>query len=105
MQQQTHTFEHPYDVRSSAQLARSEQPASTPSEGERSSAFRTVNVHSKERIASLALGILSFAYAVRRRPARTRILAAVGSALVYRGVTGHCHMYQALGVSTVQPDA
>src|SRR5262245_8518435 len=31
------------------------------------------------------------------------LLAAIGGALVYRGVTGHCHLYGALDVSTAEP--
>src|SRR4051812_36767273 len=30
-------------------------------------------------------------------------LALVGGALVYGGVTGHCHMYEALGIDTAEP--
>ena len=101
MQQQRHTFEQPYDVPSSAQLTRVGRGRSAPFDAE-ASALQAVNVHSKERMASLALGALSLAYAMARRSSRTRLLAALGSALVYRGMTGHCHMYQALGVSTAR---
>ena len=95
--QQTQPMQ-PYDVRSSDQLAKLAQPSS----GRELPTHDThdLNVHGNERIASLLLGGLALAYAASRRPAASALLAAVGSALVYRGATGHCHMYQALGVST-----
>jgi len=30
-------------------------------------------------------------------------LALLGGALVYRGMTGHCHLYAATGISTAEP--
>ncbi|MGC1275644.1 MAG: DUF2892 domain-containing protein [Planctomycetaceae bacterium] len=31
-------------------------------------------------------------------------LAACGAGLIFRGATGHCYTYEALGVSTVPPE-
>lgn len=61
---------------------------------------RTRNVGDVERlISAMGGGALAFA-GLRRRGLGGAALAAVGSALVHRGATGHCNVYEALGVST-----
>jgi uncharacterized membrane protein len=48
--------------------------------------------------ALLALGLIG--------PRRARGLALLsGAGLLYRGVTGHCHLYEALGIDTTRDDA
>ncbi len=61
-----------------------------------------VNVGEAERLASLAGGGLLAAFGLSRRSATGLVLAAVGGALAYRGFTGHCQVYQALGMSSAK---
>jgi len=59
------------------------------------------NVNDTERMVSmLSGGALAF-YGLTRGSLGGALLALFGGSLVYRGVTGHCHMYDALGISTV----
>jgi uncharacterized membrane protein len=58
------------------------------------------NLSQAERIASAIGGAALFAYGVQKRSLPGLGLAALGGALFYRGLTGHCHAYRALGVNT-----
>lgn len=58
------------------------------------------NVGESERwISALAGGALAL-YGAKRRGVSGIALAALGASLAYRGSTGHCPMYQAIGVNT-----
>ena len=60
----------------------------------------SVNVSQSERaISAVAGGALALA-GLKMRSLPGVLLAAVGGSLVYRGATGHCHAYEALGVNT-----
>ena len=59
-----------------------------------------VNVGRAERWASVLGGGLLAAYGLSRPNLGGLALAAIGGALIYRGATGHCDCYAALGVST-----
>src|SRR2546430_5020610 len=63
----------------------------------------TVNLADVERWAS-AIGVAALAaYGVKQLKDRTpagAALAAAGGALIYRGATGHCHVYGAAGINT-----
>lgn len=61
-----------------------------------------VNVNDMERAASaLAAGtLLLFALRPRSAPVGRALAGLAGGALLYRGVSGHCHLYQALGVNS-----
>ncbi len=59
-----------------------------------------INVNATERLASVIGGGLLTLYGVRRGSLTGLALAAVGGSLVYRGATGHCATYQALGIDT-----
>jgi uncharacterized membrane protein len=63
----------------------------------------TVNVADFERWASALGGAALAAYGIKqlkdRSPAGAAI-AAAGSALIYRGATGHCPVYEATGINT-----
>jgi uncharacterized membrane protein len=61
---------------------------------------RPTNVGSVERIASTAGGLLLALDGLRRGRTRGLAEAAIGAALLQRGATGHCHLYDALGVNT-----
>ena len=70
---------------------------------------KRVNVGESERNASLAGGAalaLSGLKALTKRhylPGMAMMVA--GGMFIYRGKTGHCDLYQALGVNTVNPEA
>jgi uncharacterized membrane protein len=61
-----------------------------------------VNVGSSERTASLLGGGLLALYGLTRGTTSGLLLAGLGGALAYRGATGHCTMYQALGISSAK---
>jgi uncharacterized membrane protein len=64
-----------------------------------------VNVGAAERGASVTLGaaLLAFA-AARRRPFSSLLLAAAGTWLAHRGVTGRCAVYDRLDMGSVDDD-
>jgi uncharacterized membrane protein len=59
-----------------------------------------VNVGSTERQVSLILGPAIALLGITRRDIPGLLLAGVGAGLVYRGASGHCHVYDALGVDS-----
>lgn len=59
-----------------------------------------VNVNDVERWASGIGGTLLAVTGLKRGGLGGLALAAVGGALLYRGVTGQCHLYAALGIET-----
>jgi uncharacterized membrane protein len=61
---------------------------------------RRVNVGEAERWLSLVGGGILGAYGLTRGTVAGFGLAALGGALLYRGLTGHCPCYTALGVDT-----
>lgn len=58
------------------------------------------NVGSSERILSTGLGGLLVANGILRGRLPGLLMTAIGGALTYRGVTGHCAMYQQLGINS-----
>lgn len=58
------------------------------------------NVAQPERIGSVALGAALVTYGLRRRDSAGAIAALLGGAFVVRGATGHCPVYQTMGMST-----
>lgn len=58
------------------------------------------NVGNRERLVSALGGGLLTLYGVSRRDGMGLAAAAVGLALLKRGATGHCDLYERLGVST-----
>lgn len=63
-------------------------------------ARQQINVGRSERMASVAAGSLLAMLGIKRRSMTGLLVAGVGGALAYRGVTGHCRMYEALGLDT-----
>ncbi|HET8636923.1 MAG TPA: YgaP-like transmembrane domain [Acidobacteriaceae bacterium] len=60
-----------------------------------------VNVSEAERAPSAALGGMLLMLGLGRWRSLSGVtLALAGGELLYRGITGHCHFYQALGIST-----
>lgn len=66
-------------------------------------AERPVNVGDLERWLSLFGGGLLALYLLRRSLGTVVLLGGAG-ALLYRGVTGHSVLYQAMDISTASPD-
>jgi uncharacterized membrane protein len=61
---------------------------------------RAVNVSETERWLSLIGGGALAAFGLGRRSLAGLALAVAGGALVYRGLTGHSHLYGTLGMNT-----
>lgn len=64
---------------------------------------RGVNVGPGERLASMVGGTALALWGLRRRSVGGLLVAAAGAALGWRGVTGHCRAYEALGVDRAHP--
>lgn len=60
------------------------------------------NVPANERIGSIAAGAALLGLALWRRSWATLPLALGGAALIHRGATGHCHLYEKLGINSRQ---
>jgi uncharacterized membrane protein len=73
-----------------------QRPERTRSDGRAS--LGKVNVGPGERIVSViaGLGLLSL---LRSHSLGRQALALAGAPVLYRGITGHCHAYEALGVN------
>jgi uncharacterized membrane protein len=76
-------------------------PASTSRADPRSSSHAAVNVRSDERLVSALAGGFAVAWGLSHGATSGKLVALLGSALVYRGVSGHCHVYQGLGIDRV----
>jgi uncharacterized membrane protein len=59
---------------------------------------RMVNVGETERIVSAIAGGALVVFGLSRMSLGGLLVAAVGGALGYRGVTGHCDLYERLGI-------
>jgi uncharacterized membrane protein len=61
-----------------------------------------VNVGTLERVGSATLGVLLMANGLKRRSLGGTALAIAGGDLLYRGFSGHCHVYETIGLSTAE---
>lgn len=59
-----------------------------------------INVGDTERVVSTVAGGIVLLYGLSRLSPATIVASLAGGALLYRGLTGRCSAYQALGVST-----
>ena len=59
-----------------------------------------INVGEIERLASAIVGGALAVYGLRQRSIGGLCLTLAGTALLHRGVTGHCNTYQAFGITT-----
>jgi len=66
--------------------------------------MKNINVNSPERWFSVVAGMALAAYGLTRRSVPGVLLAGVGGALAWRGATGRCLIYAALGISTVDDE-
>jgi uncharacterized membrane protein len=58
------------------------------------------NVSDPERWVSVIFGSALAAYGLKKRNLGGLVLGGIGGALLWRGATGHCDIYNAFGVST-----
>ena len=63
-----------------------------------------INVGNPERVASAVAGGALALYGLTRRSIGGGLLAALGASLLYRGSTGHCPVYESLGIDTNRID-
>lgn len=61
-----------------------------------------VNVGAVERGVSIASGLGLMAYILARRPRLSIPLGLDASYMLYRGITGHCVMYQMMGINRTE---
>ena len=61
-----------------------------------------VNVAEPERYGSVIGGTVLALYGLAQRGLGGAVLALLGGLLVHRGVTGHCKMYEQMGVNTAE---
>jgi hypothetical protein len=59
-----------------------------------------VNVSRDERFSSLAAGVVLLVYGLIRLPLVAVLLLGSGAYMLYRGFTGHCLLYEKLGIDT-----
>ena len=64
-----------------------------------------VNVGRVERWVSLVAGAALAAYAIRHRTLASGAGAIAGAGLMYRGATGHCDLYERLGINRANGQA
>src|SRR4051812_18116469 len=58
------------------------------------------NVSNPERWVSVIAGAAIAAFGLKRRSLGGLALAGIGGGLLWRGATGHCAIYESLGLST-----
>jgi uncharacterized membrane protein len=63
---------------------------------------QTINVGEMERQASMIGGTVLAVCGLLRGSLSGLALAAIGGGLIWRGHTGHCEMYHALGMNTAE---
>lgn len=61
---------------------------------------REINVGEGERLASTLVGGALVTYGLKQRSLVGALMTLAGGAMVYRGITGHCHLYDALDLDT-----
>ncbi len=63
---------------------------------------QAANVSQPERLASVIGGATLIGFGLQKKSWAGAGLACLGGALLYRGATGHCDIFQALGVNTAR---
>jgi uncharacterized membrane protein len=83
--------------------ARAAQAASSQHNGH--GGQQKLNVGETERYISIAGGAILAAYGLARGSLSGLLLGCIGAGFIYRGVTGHCQVYEALGQNTADESA
>jgi hypothetical protein len=86
-----------------AEVTRPPSQAARPAAQASAAANRSVNVGDLERWLSIVGGSLLAVHSLRNSLGNLALLAGAG-ALIYRGMTGHCALYQTMDISTVADD-
>lgn len=60
-----------------------------------------INVGKGDRFLGLGAGVLMVLLAVWRISLASILLLASGLYLIYRGISGHCYIYELVGINTV----
>jgi uncharacterized membrane protein len=71
----------------------------------RDSSDPSVNVSSSERIGAVIAGGLMVLSGLRRRSDSGVLLILAGGGLIYTGMTGHCGVYESVGIDTAHEGA
>lgn len=71
---------------------------------EKHGGHKSINVGEPERWISATGGAGMILYGLKTRGIMGMTLGALGAALMYRGMSGHCSAYQAMGMSTAEED-
>ena len=79
-------------------------PSGTTDAWPQASGSSRINVGRNERAASAVVGGLLALLGLSRFSVRGLLLAATGGVLLYRGASGHCPVFEALGHSTADAD-
>jgi uncharacterized membrane protein len=74
----------------------------SPSEQRRCNSTCSQNVGHSERLLSAAAGVALGVAGLCRKDLPGLIIAGLGGALVYRGASGRCSAYTALGINTAE---
>ncbi len=75
-------------------------PVNIPNELPAEAVKEGVNVGKVERIASAVIGGALLGYGIKERSPLSLVLALFGGGLLYRGASGECELYRALGYNT-----
>src|SRR4051812_2447783 len=62
-----------------------------------------INVSDNERLVSAVAGSGLITYGISKRNLMGALLSVIGTGLLYRGATGHCHVYSAVDKNTAKP--
>jgi uncharacterized membrane protein len=66
--------------------------------------YSNINVGEIERYSSILGGAALVAAGLARKSLPGALLAALGGAFIFRGMTGHCDFYAAMGLNTANPE-
>jgi uncharacterized membrane protein len=74
-----------------------------PLSGKPASRGEGINVGPTERALSSMGGASLIGFGLAQGSLTGLCMALLGGALLYRGTTGHCHLYAATGINTAEP--
>jgi uncharacterized membrane protein len=92
------------DRRATAQSAQRDWPQGQSPSARQQQQPREMNVADSERAVSVAAGSIIALLGLSRGSLPGLLGIAVGGSLIYRGATGHCPMYQQLGLNTAREE-
>jgi uncharacterized membrane protein len=87
-------------MRTEQEMQRSARQRDFGSQSDQGSQQQEQNVGNGERAVSVAAGAILALTGISRRSFPGILIAGVGAAMIHRGVTGHCYMYDAADINT-----